>query len=326
MNRKSEKKVVREKRNRVDQDSPWKDLLDLLFAEFINFFFPDAYEQIDWSIKVEFYDKELQEINRKSKLGRRYVDKLAKVRLKTGESVWGLVHVEIQARKEEKFEERAFIYRYKIFERYHQRVATFIILTDSNRNWRPSEYKTELLGSEISFKFRTVKLIDYEDRIEELEKSSNPFAIAVLAILKSKQTEKRMDVRYAEKFNLMRMLCLKGYSRKEIEGLLSFLDWIMVLPEELEEKLQDKIIKMEGEAMPYVTSFERIGIKKGVQKGRKEGQRLLVMRLLSKKLGPVPDEIKSKLELLAIDKLEELGEALLDFHNLDDLKDWLSEK
>ncbi|MBL8152480.1 MAG: hypothetical protein JNN15_21355, partial [Blastocatellia bacterium] len=87
MNRKSEKKVVREKRNRVDQDSPWKDLLDLLFAEFINFFFPDAYEQIDWSIKVEFYDKELQEINRKSKLGRRYVDKLAKLRLKTGESV-----------------------------------------------------------------------------------------------------------------------------------------------------------------------------------------------------------------------------------------------
>ncbi|MBL8152206.1 MAG: DUF4351 domain-containing protein [Blastocatellia bacterium] len=27
-----------------------------------------------------------------------------------------------------------------------------------------------------------------------------------------------------------------------------------------------------------------------------------------------------------MDKLEELGEALLDFHNLDDLKDWLSEK
>jgi hypothetical protein len=30
-------------------DSPWKDILDGWFAEFMAFFFPDAASEIDWS-------------------------------------------------------------------------------------------------------------------------------------------------------------------------------------------------------------------------------------------------------------------------------------
>ena len=31
-----------------DYDSPWKDILDLQFEEFMAFFFPTAHAQIDW--------------------------------------------------------------------------------------------------------------------------------------------------------------------------------------------------------------------------------------------------------------------------------------
>ena len=43
-----------------DYDSPWKDILDLQFEEFMAFFFPTAHAQIDWRAGYEFLDKELQ--------------------------------------------------------------------------------------------------------------------------------------------------------------------------------------------------------------------------------------------------------------------------
>ncbi len=42
-----------------DYDSPWKDILDLQFEEFMAFFFPAAHAQINWLKGFEFLDKEL---------------------------------------------------------------------------------------------------------------------------------------------------------------------------------------------------------------------------------------------------------------------------
>ncbi|HQY93279.1 MAG TPA: hypothetical protein PLS79_16825, partial [Caldilinea sp.] len=72
----------------TDFDSPWKDILDLLFAEFMAFFFPDAYTAIDWSRGHEYLDKELQKITTDADTGRRTVDKLVKVYLLDGAELW----------------------------------------------------------------------------------------------------------------------------------------------------------------------------------------------------------------------------------------------
>jgi hypothetical protein len=66
-------------------DSPWKDILESYFMEFISFFFPQAYDDIEWSKKYEFLDTELQQIAQDSELGKRMVDKLIKVYLKDGQ-------------------------------------------------------------------------------------------------------------------------------------------------------------------------------------------------------------------------------------------------
>jgi hypothetical protein len=66
-------------------DSPWKDILEAYFKEFISFFFPQAYDDIEWSKKYEFLDTELQQIAQDSELGKRMVDKLIKVYLKDGQ-------------------------------------------------------------------------------------------------------------------------------------------------------------------------------------------------------------------------------------------------
>jgi len=50
------------------------------------------------------------------------------------------------------------------------------------------------------------------------------------------------------------------------------IDWALGLPEELEEALWHEIIEYEEtKHMPYVTSVERIGIKKGREQGLQQG-------------------------------------------------------
>ena len=65
-------------KKQADLDTPWKDVLNSYFPEFIAFFFPTIYNDIDWTKKHEFLDKELQQIARDSELGRRLVDKLVR--------------------------------------------------------------------------------------------------------------------------------------------------------------------------------------------------------------------------------------------------------
>ncbi|MEO0970182.1 MAG: hypothetical protein AAFX80_18095, partial [Cyanobacteria bacterium J06639_18] len=54
-------------------DSPWKDILQLYFEEFMLFFFPKAHREIDWMQQPEFLDKELQQVIRDAQLGKRLV-------------------------------------------------------------------------------------------------------------------------------------------------------------------------------------------------------------------------------------------------------------
>jgi len=49
--------------------------------------------------------------------------------------------------------------------------------------FRPEKYETARWGFRHFFEFPIVKLIDYKQRWEELEKSDNPFAIIVMAYL-----------------------------------------------------------------------------------------------------------------------------------------------
>ncbi|MBZ8181987.1 cytosolic protein, partial [Oscillatoria salina IIICB1] len=90
-------------------DTPWKDILEIYFEEFIDFFFPDAHRQIDWTQGYEFLDQELQQVVQDAELGRRLVDKLAKVYLLEGTEAWVLIHVEVQSQRESEFSQRMFV-------------------------------------------------------------------------------------------------------------------------------------------------------------------------------------------------------------------------
>jgi hypothetical protein len=60
-----------------------------------------------------------------------------------------------------------------------------------------------------------------------------------------------------------------------------------------------------------------------IEQGLEQGKRSLILKLLDRKLGILPPNIRSQVEVLSVSQLEVLGEALLDFSAIADLTTWL---
>lgn len=82
-----------EELERVDNDSPWKEILEAYFPQAMQFFFPQTAALINWEHPHEFLDKEFQQIAREAEQGRRYADKLVKVWQIQRQEIWLLIHV-----------------------------------------------------------------------------------------------------------------------------------------------------------------------------------------------------------------------------------------
>ena len=95
-----------------------------------------------------------------------------------------------------------FVYHYRLYDRFRRPIASFGVLCDDSRNWRPERYRSELWGCETLLRFPTVKLIDYAVRWQELESSRNPFAVMVMAHLKTRATRKDPEARLRWKLSL----------------------------------------------------------------------------------------------------------------------------
>ena len=61
------------------------------------------------------------------------------------------------------------------------------------------------------------------------------------------------------------------------------------------------------------------------QEGREEEARSLISRLLTRKLGSLPDSLQTQVNALSLEQLEALGEALFDFAEASDLETWLAQ-
>ena len=273
---------------RTDYDSPWKEIIESFFPQFLEFFFPNAYAVIDWTRRPEFLDKELQLLETDAEIGRVLVDKVAKVWLLDGEEAWVLVHVEVQGQYDREFAQRMYTYNYRLFDRHKKQVISLAVLADEEENWRPSSYEYVLGGCRVSLQFPVAKLLDYEAQWETLEQTTNPFGVVVMAHLKTKATHRNPESRLQWKLSLVRRLFERGYSREDILGLFRFIDWIMVLPDELARSFKAEVRSSEeAQRMRYVTSIERLAREEGMLEKARE---VLIVGLQTR-FGEVPESV-----------------------------------
>ena len=134
------------------------------------------------------------------------------------------------------------------------------------------------------------------------------------------ETKKDKPTRKIWKMRLARRLYESGYNQDEVLNLFRFLDWVLKLPKNLEaEFLQELTAYEEERRMPYVTSVERIGIEKGIEKG----ERSMTLQQLTHKFGELPDSIVTQINALSAQRVKVLGKALLDFGSIENLTRWL---
>jgi flagellar biosynthesis/type III secretory pathway protein FliH len=166
--------------------------------------------------------------------------------------------------------------------------------------------------------------------------SKNPFAFVVLTHL-AKMEADSIEAKYDAKLELGKMLYDKGYKEEDVIKLYRFLDWLIQLGEKQEQQFNTNLKQYEEErrqVMAYVTSAERIGIKKGrregLEQGRLEAQQQLreklagiVRRLAERKFGELEPELVDSINNLSVERLDELTIAVLDFAEPKDLQTWL---
>ena len=309
-------------------EKPWKRCIKTFFESFMYCFFPEEAKLIDFSRRYEFLDKELEKIRPENLTGERYADLLVKVWLYNGKEKWILIHIEVQGYRDEKFELRMYVYNYRIYDLYGVEVISLALLTDTDKNYRPGEYRREFGNFRLSFKFPVAKLLDYQGNEEKLLKDENVFSLLILAFLGAVKKGETIDEKILFKVSLIKELYRRGYDREKILQLYKFIDWIFVLPKEATERFHEEIKKYEeAKKMPYITTAERIGIKKGIeigiQQGIQQGALLKAQEMLQNtltiKFGDVPEDVRTQIKQINdLDKINALFEIAIRTDSLDE--------
>lgn len=117
----------------------------------------------------------------------------------------------------------------------------------------------------------------------------------------------------------MKGLYERGYSREDVLELFRFIDWMMRLPEDLATGFYREVEQYEeAEKMPYVTSVERLGMRRGIQQG--------VIENLRSRFGEVPEAVQDGIHSVNnVDALWELHRQALAVESLDQFRALLAD-
>jgi len=236
--------------------------------------YPNADEMFDFKRGITFLDKELEQLfpPKKNKFSMRIVDKLAKVYTRDGKEKWILVHCEVQGKYDSSVPRRMFTYFIRIYDKYGVSVSAHLILTEPYQVARPNSYIVEFPGTKMEYKYNVYKITQQSD--DELLKSDNPFAMAVLitrSVLKHKELD---DAALMEiKIKLYRQLLEKSFSKDKIRKLIIFLDSYISFADSENDCIFDNKIK-EITGRTETMGIEEMVLAEREERGQERGMRL----------------------------------------------------
>jgi Domain of unknown function (DUF4351) len=121
--------------------------------------------------------------------------------------------------------------------------------------------------------------------------------------------------------------------RDNVLDLLGNLRVILEARANIEPEDQELVMQLSPLYLEKIQAAELVGEQRGEERGERRGEQrgeikeaqVLILRQLNRRVGNVSMEIESRVKVLPLVRLEELGEALLDFTQMSDLLDWLAE-
>jgi hypothetical protein len=323
----------------IDHDSLFKKLIQNFFLDFIELFFPDISNVLDKE-SITFLPQEILTNVRKGE--KKIIDVLVQAKYKNQTTLF-IIHIEHQSYIEKDFGERMFLYFADLFKIYGIPILPIVIFShDSPLTVQPSSFNISAgTKSVMQFDYQVVQLnqLNWQD----FAQIQNPVASALMSKMQIGADERPMV-----KLISLQLLTSLGLNPAQVEQISVFIDTYLKLNTEEEEVFNSQIATIESEqkeqVMEIVTSWMEKGIEKGKELGielgkeigREEGMELgmelgkqsgtatLVLRLLQRRLGNLSQSQQERIQALSAKRLEELGEALLDFNSITDLKTWLA--
>jgi hypothetical protein len=329
----------------TDHDQLFKQLLSTFFLDFLDLFFPEVltYLEPDSLIFLE------QEFFTDLLLGeRKLLDVVVKARFKNvplppglSRETFFLIHIENQATAEARFPERVFRYLIRLFEKHNLPVYPIVIFSfDEPLRAEPSSYKIEFPGFQVlDFNYKVIQLnrLNWRDFLNR----SNPVASALMSKMQI-APEDRPRV----KVECLRLLVTLQLDPARMTLISGFIDAYLRLNEQEESQFSEQIgrirpVEQQGQVMQIVTSWMERGIEQGrvegheqgltqgIEQGRVEGQRTealaLLVRQLTHRFKSLSSETQQQISQLSLAQLETLSVEFLDFANVGDLQDWLTQ-
>jgi predicted transposase YdaD len=217
-----------------------------------------------------------------------------------------LVFLEAQMQKDTEF-----------YSRYFGALFIYIHQYKIKRNWRGLlilNNRNQDLGSEIPYQDllnNRVQRLFLLDLLNQENLSPN------LALLKLIITPENQAVSEAQK------ILESAESQDEFNLRLDLVEAILVnkFPQLTIEEVQKMMNLREADITQ--TRFYQQVLEIGRTEGTQYGEANMVIRQLTRRCGNLSDALQAKVRSLSIPQLESLGEALLDFQDIEDLKNWL---
>jgi predicted transposase YdaD len=320
----------------IDHDRLFKELLTTFFADFVALFAPDLAAHLD-PRSIAFLDKEV--FTDVTQGERHEADMIVRARFR-GHVSFFLIHVEHQAQRKAEFPRRMFRYFARLHEKFSLPVYPIALFSHPVRQPEPETYRMAFPHREVlRFQFHAIQLSRLHWR--DFLRRPNPVAAALMSRMNLAPKD-----RPRVKLECLRLLATLRVDKARLRLLSGFIDTYLRL--NAEETLRfrraaDTVLAKDEKAkiMEITTSWKEEGLQegllkgrqegrqegrqKGLQEGRQEGELHLVLRLLRRRLASLPAPVEKQVCALPLSDLEQLGEALLDFSTLSDLKKWLRE-
>ena len=144
--------------------------------------------------------------------------------------------------------------------------------------------------------------------------TNNPALLPLAALAKSNSPESLLQ-QVANQVDMIE----ESEAQKNISACTQILAGLRFDRNLINQLFREEIMQ---ESVIYQDIIQR-GEQIGEQRGKKQEALQLIMRLLNRRIGNVNSEIQQRINALSTTKLEDLGEALLDFSSQNDLTIWL---
>ncbi|HEY0558428.1 MAG TPA: hypothetical protein VGG20_29525 [Thermoanaerobaculia bacterium] len=292
-------------------DPLFKSLLRTFFGGFLRLVAPDLAARLDLAAPV-FLDKEFPAFGPPA--GSRVVDLLARVPLNDASGKDILIHVEVEARARPGIGERVRSYHRRIQTRHEGQILSIVVFIKGGKGG----IHEESLGGDLAGPglppFRYLSFGLSRCPVREYLDSSEPLAWALAALMnrgKCRKAELKMSclsrisealLTDAERVELVN--CVESYVRLSHNETEEFL--LLGTPE-----------RRRAPAMLYRMSWK----DEMLLEGERRGIRRVLCDQIEDRFGPVPDEIRSRIETIrSLDRLQRLARKLPSAKSLKSLR------